>query len=281
MLHNYVRVFLNDNGSFTDYSLLNSDESSTLAIPLVATEDYIYIGKYYPFNNFFLDVDTVNDQAATLTVDVWDGTQWRSSVDVLDGTSSGGVSLAKSGVVEFSIDKDYSWNRVFDSSDTNAPDEMQGEFTIYNLYWIRLKWSADLAATTELNTIAYAFTSSQQLDNIYNQINQYLTSFGSGKTDWNDEIVTASLHVVKTLKKNRLIVNEGQIIKLDDVSLATDYKTLELIFNSLGPSYAEERDRVSHTFSELISMPGFTFDRNNDAAVDTFELNSSYGRLKR
>ena len=86
MLPQYIRVYYNDNGTFTDYSLEAQEKSSTITIPYVKDEDYLYIAQYLPFNNFFIEVDTANDQASVMSIDYWDNTAWRAMVDILDST---------------------------------------------------------------------------------------------------------------------------------------------------------------------------------------------------
>ena len=93
MLYQYIRTFDADDGTLTDLSLDNQDESSTLPFDLVVSEDYYYIAQFFPFNNFFVQIDTANDVTASITLEYYDGTSWREAVDVLDGTSTSGVSF--------------------------------------------------------------------------------------------------------------------------------------------------------------------------------------------
>ena len=54
MLTNWVRVIRKDNTVYTDYSLLNDNEATTVPTDIIAADDAIYIGKVYPFNNFYI-----------------------------------------------------------------------------------------------------------------------------------------------------------------------------------------------------------------------------------
>jgi hypothetical protein len=53
MLKNYIRVLYSDNGTISDMSL-DLSEGNGASFPVVAAEDYFYIGQYFPFNNFSL-----------------------------------------------------------------------------------------------------------------------------------------------------------------------------------------------------------------------------------
>jgi hypothetical protein len=278
VLFNYLRLLYSDNGVLTDRSLDNQDETINITLSMVVNEDYIYIGKLYPFNNFFIKSTVANDVASIMTVQYWDGKIWQSAIDLLDGTSVGGVSLAQSGIVQFVPQKDTHWQRLLSTKENNAPTELNTK-EIYNLYWIRIKFSASLKATTSINTISYAFTRSQRLDNIDYAINAYKTSFGV--TTWDDQILTGSLHVVSDLKSRGLVLDSGQILMFDDVELPTCYKTLQIIFQSLGPSYVDKRDYYESKYKETISSNSYTFDQNDNAKVEIAELNTNTARLVR
>lgn len=275
MLYQYLRVIYGDNGTLTDYSLDNQNHASTVPSALVTGEDYIYIAKYWPFNNFYIQVNTANDVASTMSIEHWDGSQWRQAVDVLDGTKSSTASLAQNGIVQFTPDKDYSWNVVDDTSRTqNTPTELR-TLKIYDMYWIRISFNASLKAGSKLNTISYAFTRHQQLTNLDVTVNDYLTAFGAGKTSWDNEIMTASEQVLDHMRFMGTLRHEGQIIRFDTVSMATDYKTLSLIYSQLGVSYKDKRDYFEEMFRKTIGSGALTIDKNNDARVDKQEINST------
>jgi|GEM_PF-1446079 len=280
MLYQYMRIFDSDNGTLSDVSLENQDEGTNLSFDLVAGEDYIYIGKYYPFNNFFLQLGTANDEAANLSIEYWDGQQWRNAVDILDGTKVSGVPLARSGVVQFSTNDEYGWYYVGDPSDTSGPTELQ-YLSVYNLYWLRLSYSQDLNALTKVKRIAYAFTQSQQLNELDTTINNFLDTFETGKTDWNDQIMTASMHVVRDLQGRGLVRDHGQILLLQDVSLPTDWKTLEMIYYNLGGDYSEKYKNAQKMYKETLKLERYSFDMNDDARLDRRETTGTVRSLTR
>ena len=280
MLYEYIRVFNSDNGTLTDESLINQEDGSVLSFAFTAAEDYKYIAKFSPFNNFFIQIDTANTDASVMSIDYYDGSNWRAAVDVLDGTSTSGVTLAKSGVVQFSPNISYGWQRVNDTSDNNSPTELQ-TLNVYDAYWLRIKFSANPSAGTDVKKIAYAFTTTQQLNDLDIKIDKFFNTFATGKTDWQNEIMTASIHVVKDMMSRGLIREEGQLLRLSDVSLATDYKTLELICAALGPNQEKKREYWRSKYNEVLSQRVFSIDKDGDGRLDRQEISGTTGSLVR
>lgn len=281
MLFQYLRVIYSDNGVLTDVSLRNQDETNSLVIPMVTGEDYIYLGQHFPFNNFFIQKSVVNAVAGTMQIDYWDSTAWRSAVDILDGTSSNsGVPLSKSGIVQFSPNPSYRWQITSDTTNGQFPSELS-TLNIYNMYWLRIKFTATLTLTTAIKRITYAFTLSQQIDNYDAKINQYWDSFASGKTSWDDEIVTASYLVVRDLKSQGLIQECGDILRLDDVSIPTDWKTLELIYRSLGGDYKDKLKEASDQYMQSLALGRFSLDVDKNAFLSKSEISSPVRGLSR
>ena len=273
MLHEYLRVLKYDGTTFSDLSLDNQNESTNLDLALTTT-DYIYLGQYFAFNNFFINLDTANASTSILSLEYWNGSEWKSALDLLDGTSLSGVTLSQSGVVQFSPDRLYGWNRVSDTSEASAPTEMQS-LTIYNMMWLRFKPTINIDALTDAFSISYAFTSSQQLNNHDIEINNYYDRFAVGKTDWNNEIVTASRYLVADLKRKNIVQDHAQILRFDDVSLACEWKTLEHIYNNMGKAYVEKRDDARTQYDKYISIRERSLDKNNDASLSMDELKGS------
>lgn len=282
MLYNYIRLIYSDNGTLADKSLDNQDESSTLPLAFVASEDYLYIAQSYPFNNFFYQMLVANSNTSALSVEYWTGriNGWISAVDILDGTSSGGKTLARSGVIQFSPDPAKIWMQVRDSTNETMPTGLE-TLKVYNVYWIRIKVSANLSALTAAKRLCYAFTRSQQLDNIDITINDFLETFGIGKTDWDDQIITASLQLVNDLRRRGLIIHAGSILRFEDVTMACDYRTLILIYKNLGPGYKERLATASLDYNEAIDMRRFSFDTDENAFLSTSEKTSTVKVLER
>ncbi|MCK4261107.1 MAG: hypothetical protein KAX49_19180, partial [Halanaerobiales bacterium] len=172
MLNTWIRL-LKDT---TDVSL---DNQGSGTITTDGTSPIFYLGKKAPFNNFFAWMDVANVNSLTMTVEYWDGKDWVPTVDLLDGSNA----FTQSGVVQFSPDKDYGWQRVSDTTDAGEPPELSS-FKIYDLYWLKISFSGDMSAGSTLKQIAYKFTDENELLLKDSDLNEFLTAFGL--TDWTD-----------------------------------------------------------------------------------------------
>ena len=161
----YSRYIKDKNGTLTDLTREIFDyDNGTATINLEVTTDYLYIGQILPFNHLYFKVGVVNDQTATLSLDYWDGTSWRAMVDVIDETSSSGVTLAKSGHISWVPSKNYVWH--YDDTTTSGGVEQitgLGDVTIYDMYWVRIKTSANLKAETTLTWAGNLFSTDTDL----------------------------------------------------------------------------------------------------------------------
>lgn len=278
MLLDYIRVFTKL-AALSDKSLDNQDDSLTFAVNL-NTSEYIYVAQRLPFCSLFAYLSVANANASVLSIDYWNGTEWKAAVDLMDGTSVGGKTLAKSGMIQWSSDRNYSWSRVSDTSYTGGPTELS-TLKVYDSYWARLKVSSALSASSALKELTYTFTSSQELKKIDVEVDSYFGSFASGKTDWVDEIITVSKLVVTDLKSRGLIVAPGQVIELTDIYLPATFKTLELIYSNLGPSYEDKVKSMMHKYAEAMQVKRLTFDADANGQLDTREISGVIRKLVR
>lgn len=282
MLYQWLRLFHDDDGTLIDRSIDNQDEATTVSLVIDQTDDYLYFAQHYPFNNFFIQMDTVNTNAGSLAIQYWGGQAqgWVDAVDILDATSVAGVPLARSGVVQFSPDIQFSWHIVGDTRTEPQPLGLE-TLNIYNVFWIRFRWSATPSAGTDMKRLVYSFTRSQQIDNIDVQINQFLTSFAAGKTNWDDEIITASMMLVNDMRRRGIIVHQGQLLRFDDVSLAADWMTLCLIYRNLGPAFLDKLTRSKQEYEMAISVKAFSIDENQSGFLERREVSGKVVGLVR
>lgn len=278
MLSRYIRVIHSDDGVLSDVSLA-SQGSDSIAIPLVATEDYIYIGQYLAFNNIFSEVTTANDQASVLSIDLWNGNEWKPAVDILDSTSSSGATFAQDGVIQWSVNPDYNWKEIADTSEeTNSG---LTSLNIYNLHWIRIKVSANLAAGTIINRIKYKFTEDSALIALDPDLANIKTAWSDTKTDWLDQILSASEMLAADLKSRGQLKRISQILRLDEVYLPCAYKTLSIIYGGLGDEFIERKNDARHMYYKLLGNIDITVDNNNNGIVEKSEINTQGGGVYR
>jgi len=69
---------------------------------LTTTAAYFYVGAVRPLDGIKFYVSSANTAAGSISVDYWSGSAWAAVSSLVDGTASGGASLAVTGVVSFS-----------------------------------------------------------------------------------------------------------------------------------------------------------------------------------
>lgn len=275
------RFIHNDNGSLLDYSTNLVDyNSSSATLDIVSAEDSIYIGSEYPFNSLFFDMGTVNDQVSSLTIQYWDGGAWRNMVDVQDETNS----LFNSGHITWSTNKSNNWAKE-DTVYTTGGEQITGlgSVTIYDLYWLKITFSADLNAATSLSFIGSKFCEDSDLTGEYPLFGKsgFIDAYESGKTTWEREIVLASRLVIEELQSKAAIFSGDQLLKRREFTNACVSKAAELIFNGMGDDYDDDRIKARAEFKSRINKKNYGADLNNNARLDEFEKGVVTGVLHR
>lgn len=271
-----LRLFKDKSGIFTDVSIENQEYGSTL-LPELSATDFLYVAQPFPFNNFFNWIKTPNSTSCKLKIEYWDGVSWRMMADTLDETSVGGKALARSGSVIFSPDPLHLWSCIDDSSKITEINSVR----IYNSYWIRISTDNALDPLCALNELSYCFASSGKINDFDIEVETYIDEFEAGKTDWTKEMIMASKEVVKDLKRFGIVANRGQILDIDDVSTATVYKALMIIYRHLGKSFSEKLLSAQKEYERAMSFKSFTVDKNKNAIIDVEEKNPRQNRLVR
>ena len=138
------KYFDDSGGTFTDGEddLFNGIPTDKETFSYADTADFIYIGWFFPFSGFTYDPGvggTVNDNVATMTVEIYNGSSW---VTILsnDGTKVSNDSFKQKGLVGWKEDpfNDQTWTQTAVDSKTR--------------YWCRISWSATLTASVTWNT---------------------------------------------------------------------------------------------------------------------------------
>ena len=123
------------------------DETSTLSFAdvssLVATTQYLEAGFSEKMTGIYFAVPSGYENstaATTVSVDYWTGAAWSTVGSISDGTSTGAISLAKSGVI--------SWNN------TSLASEYKKQYNnSVPLYYYRVKFDQALDAATRINYV--------------------------------------------------------------------------------------------------------------------------------
>jgi hypothetical protein len=276
VLSEWIRVLRNDNSVITDYSI-ESSMREAFDIDINSTNEYIYIGQTVPFNNFFVEVGTVNTNASVVSVQYWTQNRtWQDAVDVLDATKVAGVPFARSGVIQFSPHYQHRWGIV--RTDLNAGPSELSTTHIYHTYWARIKVSASLSAGTTAKRIGYMFCDSTSIKDVRSDIDNYLFT---GQTDWTPQIITASRYLVGDLRSQGLVAGNGNILRLSDVSEACKYLTAYFIFAEMGADYNDTKNWAFGMDKSALSSQRYSFDQNEDGMLDEREIGTRIGMLTR
>lgn len=246
------RVIHSDNGTLRDLSVaLNDLFASNSTLDIVAAQDKIYLGSDLPFNHRHIQVSTPNDQAATISeVAIWNGSEWVPAVDVKDGTAVAGVTLAQSGILSWVTDREEGWNREQSTEDIAALSTLK----IYDLYWVRLTFSANLKASTALSYVGHKFSNDSQLSGYYPDLNRSATktAFAAGKTTWDEQAILAAEEIIRDLRKAELIQSPAQIANWEMLQEASVHKTAEIIVSAFGEKYEENRELARKRYEEAM-----------------------------
>ncbi len=264
------RVILKHSSTLTDISKSVSDIFATASVVNVQAGDELYIGGDMPFNHRHFQLGVVNDQTAVASVEIWDGSDWNDAVDVQDLTSVSGVSLAQSGILSWSTDKSKGWTR----EDTTEDITELSTLKIYNMFWVRVSFSAALKATVTAKYVGHKFSQDSQLAGYWPDLarSAVKTAFSSGKTTWDEQHVLAAEEIIRDLRKLGTIKSANQINNWEIFTEASIHKVAEIVFTAFGEAKAETRkvaaDRYEAAFNQL-HFPDI--DSNEDGHKDIEE----------
>lgn len=276
------RVFWNNAGTLVDVSVeLNDMRRGSYTLPLATLGDYLYVAAELPFNHKYFDVSVANDVAAVVTVETWTGSAWLACVDVVDETKAAGASLAASGPVSFMPDINKShWSCVRDPSVTIAA---LSTLRVFNMYWCRFKWSANLKATTGLSYIGERFSDDTDLFDLYPGLNNsnLMTAFESGKTDWKDQSLAAAEMIVRDLRRQKIVMRREQIMDASLFNEASIHLTAALIYAGLEGEFTDAEKRARERYRDAMKLEFFEVDTDGSGTATKLEQTLSTGFLTR
>lgn len=274
------RILWKDDAAIVDLTAsLNNYRADNETIALVAAEDYLFIGSDLPFNHRYVEVASANALASVISIDIWWSNAWHAAVDLIDQTKTGGVSLAKSGLVQWSPDELKGWDREQNSEDVTGLEGTK----IYDMFWVRLAFSGNLTGTTAIKYIGHRFCEDGDLEGTYPILKPsgLKTAWASGKTDWKDQIFDASEAIVRDLKRQGIIKSPSQLMDPEILRNACVHKAAELIFSGLGTAYIDLKKEAAKAYTTALDMKMFVVDRTGDARASVSERYLSSGVLRR
>lgn len=261
------RILFSNDGAIEDFSVaLNNYQTGTKAFPYVEGEDYLFIGSRLPFNHIYFKLSNPNVVSANMSVEYWDGTRWIETVEVIDETQG----FTQSGFVQFTPDRTYGWG--MDSTNYRG-ETVEGLETvnIYDLYWVRISFDASLEdVDSEAPIISWCgnlFSDDLDLGVEYPDLvrPETISSFKTGKIDWQEQHVRAAQVMIQDLINRRLICGPGQILDWREFTNVAIHKTAEIIFNAFGDDYTDNTVTARKEYNERISKRLARIDLNGDA----------------
>jgi hypothetical protein len=282
------RVIFSDNGTLKDLSeALNNHVSGNATLPIVAAQDYLFLGADAPFNHRWVEVGTANTNAAKVSeIAVWDGTKWTACAEIIDDTlnSAGTIGFSKSGRLAWVPDKNKpGWSR--DDTQAVSGAEITGLETvkIYNLFWVRIKFSADMSGTTALSYLGWKFANDEDLYNLKPEFDttEARERFKTGITTFDQVHFEAAKQVTRDLKSAQVLDSENQVIEWEVLRLPAIYKAAELIYSGYGSDWEKERLLALEEYRRAMKVDLFNVDQNANASLDVYESNFRQGRLNR
>jgi hypothetical protein len=272
------RVLFSDNAVEKDITMaVSSYRSSGYVLPIVAAEDAIFIASDLPFNHKWIEMSVVNDVTSVISIANWFGGSdgWKSCVDVIDSTDG----LKQSGYITWKTDKLKGWNLELDSDTVTGITNP----AIYNMYWLRLKFSVNLKATTKVKAICNKFSDDTILTDYYPDLanTDLMTAFEAGKTTWNDQHFIAAEIIIRDLKKMNVIKSASQLMNFELFAEAGAHKVAETIYNALGKPYLDQRANAKKAYEAAINVNMFNIDNDRTGNAEPEELQYRSGNLSR
>ena len=253
--------------------------SGTAQISLAATTDYIYFGSFLPFNQKYFDFSLGNGTVASLKIEVYDGSVWQQSQDIIDYTENLGAPFSRSGTVQFNVEDDESYGVIGNSDEI---PELSNYKEIYSKSWVRFSFDQDV--TFSLRYIGSKFASHADFVGEYPLLRNeaLLNAWEENKTTWKNELIKASEYVIQDLKKRKIIVERSQVVEASVLFEPTIHRAAMTVFSGLGvKNYMEEYKNASESYLSSMDLDKFEQDANGNGQKDRFEQFVSTSRASR
>jgi len=269
VLHDNNSVFANYTEQAFDYS------RDSFTLDLVAAEDYLYLGRYKPFNAVYVEMSTVNTTDTTFsTVEYYNGTSWTA----LTLQSDDSDAMQRSGFIKW--DKPDDWDDTAINSITK--------------YYIRLRPGSDFLNTTAVQGINLVFADDNDLKEEFFEVSNYLPSGESSfilthqavKKDIIQKIRRDGKAVVSNATGALKDVTEWELHDFDQVRTAAKHLALSKICLNIsdnpGDVYMMKSELYHKMYTESIDMFFISLDTDDSGFESNDEKEHSWtGKLVR
>ncbi len=275
------KVIYSDNGTLSDFSAhLSGYYGGSNAFTWDSANDALYIGSQYPFTSKYFIQTVANAVAATPSISYWDGVNWRSMSNVMDQTGLAGTPFANSGYLEFMTDKRYHW--IKDDTTVNGSENITdlGDVTFYDMYWVKITYSANISMT--LSWVGEMFCTDDDIGGLFPHLvdSTFIDDWESGKTTWEEQRIIATESVVQHLR-NIHLNSPNLLLDKAELSLATAYWTVGMIYQAMGSGLREASDEAFVEAKNLLKNLKLTKDLNHNGREDPGERQIRVTRLTR
>jgi hypothetical protein len=276
------RVIFSDNGVLSDITVQMSDPlERSFTVSINAAQDALYIASSVPFNHKWFELGAQkNDVVASVSVELWNNSEWQPAVDILDYTSVNGKTFYRGGAIQFATDIETGgWTRERLSADVTGIDSL----SIYEMYWMRMKWSTNLTASIPIVYIGNRFSEDIDLYAEYPDLNNasLKTAWEVGKTTWDEQHALAADYIVQQLISGSIIWDRGQIMDWLLFKPASVHKTAEIIYGGFGPQMAENKKMARDAYENAIALKYFNVDKSGDGAASDYERLQTTQEMRR
>ena len=272
------RIIFSDNGTLTDYSSnLESYTSGEMSFTITASQsDAIYIGSTLPFNHIYIKASTTSAAVSEVSVYHWDSDEFKEMVDVIDETKISGATLAQSGFITWVPNKDNGYSM----EDTDDIAELS-DITIYDRYWTKLTFSADMTAA--ISWAGNLFSDDDDLKSEFNALldTDLMDAIETGKTNYQEEAKVAADTIIKDLVNQQVINDSNQLLNRSDLRLASVQKVAEIIYRKMEGDYEAERSLADLDYTKKLKRAFPVVDKNKDGRETPRERIPRHGSVHR
>lgn len=269
------RILFSNNGTIQDLSsVVNRYSPEAEVVDFVAAQDAIYIGSRLPFNHLFFKLSTLNILSSTMTLQ-YHSNEWSSVVELIDETEG----FTKSGFVTFTPNRNAAWSMRSNSSEIAD----LASTAIYDLYWLKITFSANLSLTTAISYVGNLFSDDYDLGAEFPNLVKpsVMNGFKAGKISWEEQHVKAAELLISDLISKSIIDDRNQILVRDDYKNASVCKVAEIICGAFGDDYVEDKKMARNEYQNRLALRIHKVDKNADATENIGERKMSTGWLSR
>lgn len=220
--------------------------------------DSIYLGSRLKFNHAFISSTVYPVASVNIDINLWNGSEFEGVGRTIDETDG----LVSQGIIEFSPDKDKSWNK----EDTDSIAELS-DIYYQNMYWIKIDLNSDDEIT--LDYIGHKFSNDFDLFSEHPELNNstFLNYFS--QDDFTKQAVIAGELIEKRLIKLGYATGIEQVLQWEDITLSSVSKVAQLVYTSFGNTYVDNVTALSKEFISRLETSFPIIDTNNSADKDT------------